>query len=68
MRFFIVILFLMASPIAAMSQQSSAPATEKDCPLSHWSTTGAACEYAPDLSPAIEADLRQGIFRSKDGL
>ncbi len=59
MRVCIVILFLVALPVAAMSQQSSGkPSDGKDCPLSRWSTTGAACSWAPYMSPAEEAKLR----------
>ena len=56
MKTLLAILFFTALPVAAMSQQSSAnPSDGKDCPLSHWSTTGAACFYAPDIPDAKEA-------------
>jgi hypothetical protein len=59
MKTFIAILFLTALPVAAMSQQSSVnPSDGKDCPLSHWSTTGAACFYAPDLPDPEEAGFK----------
>ncbi len=61
MRFFIVTLFLSALPITAMSQQSPTPASY---PLSHWSPTGSANEYAPDISPALEAKLKHTFLPS----
>jgi hypothetical protein len=65
MKNLVAILFLMALPVAAMSQQSSAnPSDGKDCPLSHWSTTGAACLYAPDLIPADESTLKPTFLRT----
>jgi hypothetical protein len=58
MKTSIVIFFFLSLPVAAMSQQSSAnPSDGKDCPLSHWSTTGAACFYAPDIP-----DTKNAVF------
>ena len=59
MKASIAILFFLALPLSAMSQQSSAkPSNEKDCPLSHWSTTGAACFYAPDMPDVVETSFK----------
>jgi hypothetical protein len=49
-------------PMAAMSQQSSVKSGDgKDCPLSHWSTSGAACFYAPDMPSAHSNPESSGI-------
>src|SRR5665213_2156168 len=42
------------------AQQTSAK-NSNDCPLAHWSTTGAACQWAPDLTPGEEAHLKSGV-------
>jgi hypothetical protein len=52
MRFFIVILFLVALPMTAMSQQNPTPAI------------GSGIKYAPDISPALEARLRHDFLPS----
>jgi hypothetical protein len=65
MKLITAILFIVIAPAYAAAQQDDN--IGKPCPLSHWSTTGASCDYAPDLSPAIEADLKLGIPRSKEG-
>jgi hypothetical protein len=59
MKVFVVIVFPALLPCFAMAQHSGANPSF-DCPLSHWSTTGAACLYAPDLTPAAEATLKSG--------
>jgi hypothetical protein len=55
MRFFIAFLFLSTPSVVALSQQRPTPSSY---PLSHWSTTGSASQYAPDMDPAEEARLR----------
>jgi hypothetical protein len=46
-------------PALASAQQGSN--NSAPCPLSHWSTTGAACDYAPDLPPTIDSELKMGV-------
>jgi hypothetical protein len=65
MRFFTLTLFLMALPTVALSQQSPTPTSNT---LSHWSTTGSAIQYAPDMDPAEEARLRHDFPTSMDSL
>jgi len=61
---FIAAFFIIIAPAYAAAQQANTDS--KPCPLSHWSTTGAACDYAPDDSPLVDSELKMGIFRSKD--
>jgi hypothetical protein len=65
MKIIAVFLFTVVAPALAAAQQASN--NSAPCLLSHWSTTGAACDYAPDLPPTIDAGLKKGISRSKDG-
>ncbi|MFI5201910.1 MAG: hypothetical protein ACHQNE_05955 [Candidatus Kapaibacterium sp.] len=59
MKVFIPILILAALPCVSAAQQSG-KTNAGDCPLSYWSTTGAACYYAPDLPPPLESELKSG--------
>ena len=57
MKAFITLAIIFTLPSVCSAQQSAAKSA--DCPLSHWSTTGAACFYTPDL-PAREELKLQG--------
>ena len=46
MKSTIAIALLIITPCIASAQQSA------PCEISHWSTTGAACSYAPDMPEA----------------
>src|ERR1700733_7942473 len=61
MKFMPAVLILIAPAFAAAQPANN---DTKPCPLSHWSTTGAACEYAPDQTPAVDAEFKQGVQRS----
>jgi hypothetical protein len=45
--FIVVFVAAIAMPYSAIAQSKSS-----DCPISKWSKTGAACNYAPDLPPS----------------
>ncbi len=57
MKTVISIAILFALP--CLSQAQTSGSKSNDCPLSHWSTTGAACLYAPELPASEEARLKQ---------
>ena len=55
MRSILTFALLSMLPCAAVSQSNSATVP---CGISHWSTTGAACDYAPDLAPIRDRELK----------
>ncbi|HWF43637.1 MAG TPA: hypothetical protein VG537_03245 [Candidatus Kapabacteria bacterium] len=57
MKALVVSAFFVLLPCLALAQQSSSA----PCGISHWSTTGAACGYAPDLPGA-----KMRVIRSSD--
>ena len=68
MKIFAAFLSIVIAPAFVAAQQTSNDS--KPCGISHWSTTGAACYYAPDLSPAEEAELKSSgpLWTRKDTL
>jgi hypothetical protein len=64
MKIIAAFLIVIAPGYAAAHQANN---DSKPCPLSHWSTIGAACDYAPDLPPFMDSELKMGIARSKEG-
>ena len=52
-----LILSLLILPGISVAQHRAASTT--NCPLSEWSTTGAACQYAPELPASEEARLKE---------
>src|SRR5271169_675738 len=55
MRFFVAILFLMALPMTAMSQQIPTPASY---PRIQGSLKNGVIQSAPDISPGLEEQLK----------
>ncbi len=60
MRFFIIVLFLVALPVAAMSQQNPTPANN---PRIQGSPKNGAIQSAPDISPGLEEQLRHNWLK-----
>ncbi len=54
---FRILSLLIILPMTVLAQQSK---PQNDCPISHWSTTGAACDYAPDMPSVRDSELKSG--------
>jgi hypothetical protein len=59
MKIIAAFLFIVIAPGFAAAQRANNDG--KPCGISHWSTTGAACEYAPDLPPFVDSELKLGV-------
>ena len=51
MKATLVLLLLALASLSVKAQSKQHDVTP--CPIRHWSTTGAACEYAPDLPSPV---------------